>query len=299
MVDGVLRLPAGHLLEFKPGAPEPRLSAYWQLPGPASATSPASMDSLADQLSDLLSSAVAEQLHADVPLGVLLSGGVDSSLVTAIAARVHPGAVRTFTVTFPGAPHLNESGFARQVAQHCGTTHSELPVEEPAYSLVEKIGRALGEPMGDSSVIPTYLVSRRIREEATVAVGGDGGDELFGGYLHHALIQRDAARLRLLPGARPEGSRRRQSTCFLSDCGDGGGSFRRSGAPMRRSATAGWPARGSGPASWPPYRPSCERPVRSRWTGIGGYLPCSGQLGLIFGVTCPTTFWPRWIVRVC
>jgi len=199
LIDGVRRLPAGHSLRFKPGWASPEVAPYWRLPDPPPPEIPLALGPLVEELERLLEDAVGEQLHADVPIGVLLSGGVDSSLVTALAARRQPGRVRTFTVTFPGAPHHDESAYASMVARHCGTQHRELPLPEPTSDLPESLGRSLGEPMGDSSVIPTYLVSKLIRQEATVALGGDGGDELFGGYVHHSLIQRYARAHRIVP----------------------------------------------------------------------------------------------------
>jgi asparagine synthase (glutamine-hydrolysing) len=174
---------------------------YWDLP-PAQSADEASVGELTDELQRLLSCAVSEQLVADVPLAVLLSGGVDSSVVTAIAARASTRPVRTFTVTLPDHPQLDERRFARSVAQHLRTDHVELPLGQSSVDLIDTLATQYDEPIADSSMIPTYLLARTVSQHCKVVLGGDGGDELFGGYLaYQSLLQRD--RLRRLPrGAR-------------------------------------------------------------------------------------------------
>jgi asparagine synthase (glutamine-hydrolysing) len=132
----------------------------------------------------LLEDAVRRQLVADVPVGVLLSGGVDSSLVTAMAARNTRG-IKTFTVHFPGHRQYDESEHARLIARHFGTEHMELEASDASTDLLPILARQFDEPLVDSSMIPTYLISRLVRDHCTVALGGDGGDELFGGYAHY------------------------------------------------------------------------------------------------------------------
>src|SRR4029078_6392576 len=100
--------------------------------------------------------------------------------------------VKTFTVTFPGHGVFDEAPYARAVAQHFGTEHTELVAEPATVELLPALARKYDEPIADSSMIPTYLVSRLIRREATVALGGDGGDELFGGYWQHTWVQQQA-----------------------------------------------------------------------------------------------------------
>ena len=124
------------------------------------------------------------QLVADVPVGVLLSGGVDSSLITAMAVRSAPR-VKTFTIRFPGYGQYDETEHARLIARHFGTEHVELAAAESSVDLLPLLARQFDEPMVDSSMIPTYLVSRLVRAHCTVALGGDGGDELFAGYPHY------------------------------------------------------------------------------------------------------------------
>ena len=137
---------------------------------------------------------------ADVPIGIMLSGGIDSSLVMAMAARASSRRVKTFTISFPGHDTFDEAPFARLVAEHFGTEHVELAAEPATVDLLPELARQFDEPIADSSMVPTYLVSRLIRREATVALGGDGGDELFGGYPHHSWVQQQAKISGRLPG---------------------------------------------------------------------------------------------------
>ncbi|MHC4447804.1 MAG: asparagine synthetase B family protein, partial [Planctomycetota bacterium] len=134
----------------------------------------------ADEIERLIEQAVARRLEADVPLGCFLSGGVDSSLI-AFFAKKHKPDLRTFSVQMP-EPRYDESHFAQQVADRLDIDHTTLSVAaNPAQDLVKLI-RILGQPFGDSSILPTYWVSKAAREQVTVALGGDGGDELFAGY---------------------------------------------------------------------------------------------------------------------
>jgi asparagine synthase (glutamine-hydrolysing) len=140
----------------------------------------------------LLATAVRQRQIADVPLGAFLSGGVDSSLVVAMMAEQNPTPVRTFTIRFEN-PQFNEADHAANVARHCRTDHyEELCSEAQLLSIVERVPAMFDEPFGDSSAIPTYLVSAVARQHVTVALSGDGGDELFFGYpryRHHASAQ--------------------------------------------------------------------------------------------------------------
>ncbi len=200
MIDGVSKLLPGTMLRYDVDSGDIRTWRYWDLPELDEKAAQRSPDDLADELHELLRAAVSRQLVADVPVGILLSGGVDSSLVTAMAASVSSKPVRTFTITFPGHGSYDEAPYARMVAQHFGTEHVELPGEEATLSLLPALVRQYDEPLGDSSAIPTYLVSRLIRQHATVALGGDGGDELFGGYPQYLWIQRIATLQRTMPG---------------------------------------------------------------------------------------------------
>ncbi len=185
----VAKLPAAHYAVYRPGDGTLSTKPYWSLPSRQSLELDKHPEELLQEFHQLLQDAVRLQLQADVPVGVLLSGGVDSSLITAVAAAVSGRQVKTFTVTFPGFAKFNEAPFAKQVADHFGTEHHELIGHEPSAELLTQLATQYDEPFADSSQIPTYLVSKLIREHATVALGGDGGDELFGGYPHHAWAQ--------------------------------------------------------------------------------------------------------------
>lgn len=186
MLQGVNKLPPAHALVFNLNSGQSRLWRYWQLPklDASAAAGDADEAALLDELEALLEDAVRRQLVADVPVGVLLSGGVDSSLVTAMAVRATPK-VKTFTIRFPGHRQYDETEHARLIARHFGTEHVELEAAESAVDLLSPLARQFDEPLVDSSMIPTYLVSQLIREHCTVALGGDGGDELFAGYPHY------------------------------------------------------------------------------------------------------------------
>jgi asparagine synthase (glutamine-hydrolysing) len=183
MVHGVHKLPPAHALLFHLKKDATRIWRYWQLPVPP-AGDLQDESVLLDDLEVLLEDAVRRQLVADVPVGVLLSGGVDSSLITAMAVRAS-SQVKTFTVGFPGFGKYDESEHARLIAQHFGTEHIELNAGQMTPELLDLLARQYDEPMIDSSMIPTHLVSQLVRQYCTVALGGDGGDELFGGYAHY------------------------------------------------------------------------------------------------------------------
>ncbi len=132
-------------------------------------------------LLETLTEAVRLRMVADVPLGVLLSGGVDSSLVVALMSRLSDRPVKSFSIGFDDQ-HFNELHHARRVAHHCGTDHQELVVRPDALEILPTLVRHYGEPYADSSVIPTFHVARLTRQHVTVALSGDGGDECFAGY---------------------------------------------------------------------------------------------------------------------
>ncbi|MBN1553874.1 MAG: asparagine synthase (glutamine-hydrolyzing) [Phycisphaerae bacterium] len=199
MLRGLNKLPQGCAMTYRPATGELHRWRYWQLPQ-AEPPRTADAEELTDRLEALLRESVRRQLVADVPVGVLLSGGTDSSLVTAIAAEVSSSPVRTFTIRFPGHGSYDEGPYARRVAEHFGTRHTELIAQPATVELLPALAKQYDEPMADSSMVPTYLVSRAIREHATVALGGDGGDELFGGYPPHRWVQQMQALRRFLPG---------------------------------------------------------------------------------------------------
>lgn len=184
MLRGVNKLQPGHALLFDVKAGSARTWRYWNLPAPAAVSPGIDEPALLEELERLMEDAVRRQLVADVPVGVLLSGGIDSSLVTAMAARARTH-FKTFTIRFPGAGKLDETEHARLVARHFATDHIELEADPSTVDLLRVMARQFDDPVNDSSMIPTYLVSRLVREHCKVALGGDGGDELFGGYSHY------------------------------------------------------------------------------------------------------------------
>ena len=183
MFEGVKKLLPGHSLTYDAMTGEVKVRAYWT-PPLAQPGDHANQDigTLLDELEELFRDSVRLRLNADVPVGVLLSGGVDSSLVTAMAAQASGGGIQTFTVGFPGGAEFDERPHALQVAEYFGTTHHELLLPSCSLDTVRTIAAQLDEPLGDPSIVPTYLVSQLTRQHVTVALGGDGGDELFGGY---------------------------------------------------------------------------------------------------------------------
>ena len=183
----IQKLPAGHILEFEAG--EVRVRQYWDLP-PYSTHSPRSEEECLEELEYRLAEAVRIRLIADVPLGALLSGGTDSSTIVALMARVSSKPVKTFSIGF-GHGDFNEAPYAKLVAQRFATDHHELVLEPNVVDTVESLTRSLEEPFGDSSMLPTYYVSCLARQHVTVALSGDGGDEIFAGYERYHIHLRD------------------------------------------------------------------------------------------------------------
>jgi asparagine synthase (glutamine-hydrolysing) len=154
-----------------------------------------------DGLEQLLCETIKSHMISDVPLGAFLSGGLDSSCVVALMAKLSPCPVRTFTIGF-SEPEFNELPFARQIAEQYGTDHYEMVVRPDAIELLPELARQFDEPFGDSSAIPTYYVSRLARRHVTVALSGDGGDEAFAGYRRYAHTMaalRNQRRLAFVP----------------------------------------------------------------------------------------------------
>lgn len=199
ILQGFNKLPPAHALLFDLQAGQAKVWRYWSLPElDSDSLNSLNDEALLDELEGLLEESVRRQMVADVPLGVLLSGGVDSSLITAMAVRAS-SRVQTFSIGFPGHGKLDETEHARLVARHFGTRHTELMAEEASVDLLPRLATQFDEPMVDSSMIPTFLVSQLVRQHCTVALGGDGGDELFGGYSHYSRLLWMQQRLASLP----------------------------------------------------------------------------------------------------
>jgi len=187
--EGVTRLAPGHYLEIDGGGETSRgPRTFWSLSGLVESVRPraeATPQALLAELEARLDEVVNERMLSDVPLGVLLSGGIDSSAIAAAAQVRSDKDVRTFSVGFGEAAH-DESGFAAEVANHLGTNHTRLHLDpDEALEFIPQIPDIWGEPFADASQIPTALISRKAREHVTVCLAGDGGDELFGGYTRY------------------------------------------------------------------------------------------------------------------
>ena len=182
---GIRALPPGHLMAVtEAGAEAPQ--RYWRARfdsgGPAVATGVTDAEA-EERFRTLLRQAVERRLVADVPLGAFLSGGLDSSTVVALMAETAGGRVKTFTIGFSGHTEYDERAHARVVAERFSTEHTEFVVEPKALDLVDRLVWHHDGPFGDSSAVPTYLLSELTRAKVTVALNGDGGDEVFAGYL--------------------------------------------------------------------------------------------------------------------
>jgi asparagine synthase (glutamine-hydrolysing) len=194
----ICKLQPGHLLIGDRNGISVR--PYWDAPFAAehsAGTAVAGTEELAGALLERLRRAVRAQMVSDVPLGVFLSGGLDSSTLVALASEVSDRPVRTFTIGFKD-PSYSELEEARLVASHFGTEHTDLVLDGDARELVPELVRSFDEPFADSSAIPTYYVSQLARSRVTVALGGDGGDEVFAGY-HTYVAAKLAQRYRRLP----------------------------------------------------------------------------------------------------
>jgi asparagine synthase (glutamine-hydrolysing) len=180
---GIHKLPPGHLLEFQNG--EIRIRQYWDIPE-YNTHAPKSEEECLEELEHRLFEATKIRLISDVPLGAFLSGGIDSSTIVALMARASSGPVKTFSIGFK-KDDFNEAKWARLVAQKFGTDHHEMILEPDVAQTVEHLTTSLEEPFGDSSMLPTYYVSQMARQHVTVALSGDGGDEMFAGYSRYRI----------------------------------------------------------------------------------------------------------------
>ncbi|MBI4638165.1 MAG: asparagine synthase (glutamine-hydrolyzing) [Candidatus Rokubacteria bacterium] len=222
VIAGVRKLEPGHLLIVGEGV-TPRPRQYWDVTFEPDRHHGESY--FVERLRDLLEESVRLHLTSDVPLGAFLSGGIDSSSVVATMARVAPGPLKTFSIGFREGAY-DERPHARRVAERLGIEHRELLVEPAALEVIESLVWHLDEPFGDSSAIPTYLVSKLAAEEVTVVLSGDGGDELFAGYDKYR-VEWSERRYGALPaplrwalatagGLMPEGMRGRNSLRHFS-----------------------------------------------------------------------------------
>lgn len=222
MLAGIAQVPPASSVEFGPeGLEDPR--RYWEpLAGGGEAPSGGKPRAIAY----LLEQAVSSRMVADVPLGAFLSGGIDSSLVVGLMAKAQADPVQTFSIGFPEDTTFDERPYARLVAERFGTRHREFNVQVDAVALLDELIWHHDQPFADSSAIPTYLLCQMAREHVTVALSGDGGDEVFGGYDRFraarlsGLIPTSAAKalrsaLRVLPTSDDYHDPRRRGERFL------------------------------------------------------------------------------------
>jgi asparagine synthase (glutamine-hydrolysing) len=185
----IKKLPPAHLLELEGGKLSTR--PYWDLPEYGT-HSPVSEEECLEELEHRLAEAVKMRLIADVPLGAFLSGGADSSTIVALMARYSTSPVKTFSIGFKHSD-FDETSYARVVARKFNTEHHELILEPDVVNSVDLITHSLEEPFGDASALPTYFVSCLARKHVTVALSGDGGDEIFAGYDRYRVCLQDRA----------------------------------------------------------------------------------------------------------
>jgi asparagine synthase (glutamine-hydrolysing) len=200
LVEGVEKLPPAHWLEWRDG--RVRSEAYWHLPFGVSAQ--CSVESAKEELDHLLQQSVREHLLSDVPLGIWLSGGIDSTTVLHYAANASPSRLKTLSISFAGR-NFDETPYIREVVSRYGTDHHEFDLNpaENLPSVIEEFAYYNDEPDADAGALPVWYLSKMTKREVTVALSGEGGDELFGGYLTYRA-DRLARHLRRFPA----GSRR-------------------------------------------------------------------------------------------
>jgi len=192
--EGMAKLPPGYWASIQPGTSDAlQMHCYFDPLAEAEqqrGTSEShSTEESIETLDELIARSVERRLHADVPVGIFLSGGIDSSTVVAHAAKATSNRIKTFTIAFPDSDY-DEAPFAREVASHLGTDHHEMPVTDlDARNLLPDLPTTYDEPFADPSALPSMILSRKTRAHVTVALSGDGGDEFFGGYGRY----RDAA----------------------------------------------------------------------------------------------------------
>jgi asparagine synthase (glutamine-hydrolysing) len=195
LVDGIEKLPPGHWLEWRDGHISKH--AYWRIPDIAPVSQ--SFEDAKAELDHLLDKSVREHLMSDVPMGVWLSGGIDSSTVLHYAAQASTSKLRTFSISFNGHS-FDESPYIRQVVEHYGTDHEQLNLtpSDDIEGAIEDIAYYSDEPSADSGALPVWFLSKLCKKHCTVAFSGEGADEIFGGYLTYRA-NRIAAPLRTLP----------------------------------------------------------------------------------------------------
>ncbi len=193
------KLENAHFLEWKNGAII-RNQPFWQIDLDATSTFRGTVEEAVEQLDELLRDSVRHRLIADTPIGIFLSGGIDSTLISAMTQEFAGGKLQTFSIGFEETAY-NEAPYARAIAEYLGTNHHEYTMSvKELFEYVNQIPKICGEPFFDHGILPMLLLSRNTRPLATVALSGDGGDEHFGGYLYYRNFDRIVGRHRVLPG---------------------------------------------------------------------------------------------------
>ncbi len=292
---GIRQVPPGHVLVASTGG-EVRLECYWRPRWPgagpvagagAGVTRAAGAPGeQAAEVRRLLRAAVQRRLVADVPLGAFLSGGIDSSAVVGLMAELQAAPVRTFTIGFEGDDGFDERPFARAVAERHGTEHTEFVVRPDAASLLERLVWHHDQPFGDSSALPTYLLSELTSRHVTVALCGDGGDELFAGYERFAAALALARYERAVPQSVRVAVARRAATAHALR-------RRRRGAKLRRALMRSDLTAPQGLLAWVSYvsaedrralvgsvRGRGEREYEAIWASSAGAHPLDRLLDL-------------------
>lgn len=197
LLNNVYKLNPGSYIKLNTNDLTYEVIKYWQVPNLNKSVN-FSDDFLVNELELLLNNAIELQVKADVNIGVLLSGGLDSSLVTSIATK-HFNDVSTFTVSFPGNGRFDESEYAKSISNYFGTKHIVLDSKEITPEFFQSVALKFDDPIMDTSILPMYLISSLIAKHCKVAIGGDGADELFGGYGHYRDIVKQKELLKFWP----------------------------------------------------------------------------------------------------
>jgi len=184
IINKVKALPPAHTLKLKDG--RAIISSYWQLNSPGKSS--VSKSTAIELINDALEDAVASQLVSERPLGVYLSGGIDSTLITYFAVKNSRSKLNTFTIGFHNAAY-DESKYASEVAKYFGTNHNQLVIKPDPELILNELSIVLDQPFADSSIIPTFLLNKFANSKVTVALGGDGGDEVMGGYDRYRAVK--------------------------------------------------------------------------------------------------------------
>ncbi len=199
----IYKLEPGCILEMDMPYQNPKIKPFWSMTEAAvygqNHLFTGTEEEAADELERLLKESIKEQMVADVPVGAFLSAGIDSSTIVALMQSLSERKVRSFTIGMEDKAY-NEAEAAKEIAKHLGTEHTELYItEQDAKEVIPSLAGMFGEPFADSSQIPTYLVSKMTREHVTVSLSGDGGDELFCGYVSYQSIDRIWNKMKSVP----------------------------------------------------------------------------------------------------